>query len=521
MSHRLRSCRCDFTVQASLHVSLAEIMIDVRRPSETIDYLLSLPAETATIEFKRVSAGGFDKISQCICAFANTDGGWMVLGLGDPPMRYEATVPAATRLFGVEENPAAVDEWKHKLQTRFYPAIPLAFHTLPCTLRDGRVGHLCLIEVPASERVHSIINGGTWTRGGASNRQLTAEETASLALRRGELSAESDLVPVPLDLLNTAIWATFVKSRGPRPGSFEDQLHRIGLADFVEGASGRELRPRRAAVLLFAEEPGSLLAAHGSRADIRIMVYSGKLVASGDLPNLKKEPRTLRGPIIELIDKAVREVVAELAEELVLEGSGFKTRHKYPPRVVTEAIVNAVIHRDYRLNRDIVIRILDDRIIVESPGAFPGRITSSNIKTARSNPRNSVIAANLREFPGHPNHDDGEGVRTMFRDMEAARLYPPQYRELTETAVELIELTLLNEERPEAWAEVSDWMDRNGPIANAEVCRIANVDTLRASRMLKGWVNLGLLQLLEGRGRKNAAYEKPTSDRPLETPISK
>jgi len=70
-------------------------------------------------------------------------------------------------------------------------------------------------------------------------------------------------------------------------------------------------------------------------------------------------------------------------------------------------------------------------------------------------------------------------------------------------------VTLLNEERPPAWVEVSDWIDRNGPIANAELCRIATVDTLRASKMLRGWVDRGLLEPLAGRSRSQAAYRKP------------
>ena len=53
-------------------------------------------------------------------------------------------------------------------------------------------------------------------------------------------------------------------------------------------------------------------------------------------------------------------------------------------------------------------------------------------------------------------------------------------------------------------------MERNGPIANADVCRIASVDTLKASKMLRGWVDRGLLEPLPGRVRSNAAYRKPT-----------
>jgi hypothetical protein len=45
----------------------------------------------------------------------------------------------------------------------------------------------------------------------------------------------------------------------------------------------------RAAVLLFADEPGSLLAAFDTRADIRLMVYDGKAgLARGATPNLRK-----------------------------------------------------------------------------------------------------------------------------------------------------------------------------------------------------------------------------------------
>ena len=97
----------------------------------------------------------------------------------------------------------------------------------------------------------------------------------------------------------------------------------------------------------------------------------------------------------------------------------------------------------------------------------------------------------------------------MFGEMAAAQLYLPQYRQNTEAAVETLLLTLFNEDRPAVWNEVHDWMERNGPIANADVCRIASVDTLKASKMLRAWVDRGLLEPLPGRVRSNAAYRRP------------
>jgi ATP-dependent DNA helicase RecG len=485
-------------------------MIDLpaQQAASRLAALLQSP-ESRTLDFKRLGAGKVAKMLETICAFANTEGGLLVVGIGDPKEAKPGDKPQQ-RLWGLQENPEAFDELQRKCRTHFNPAITtLSVYRLPCTLRDGRAGHVALLRVGKSEHVHSVVDGGTWSRGEASNRQLGATEITDLSYRRGERSAESEPVPVPLALLDTDVWRAFLGHRGLRAGSMAEQLQRIGLAELVKGTSGDEVQPRRAAVLLFADEPGSLLAAFGSRADIRLMVYAGKEVGSGATPNLRKPPKTIRGPLIEQIDAAVRAVLDELAQGLTLASSGFKTRHKYPERVVKEAIVNAVIHRDYRLNRDIVIRVFDDRITVESPGALPGTITPANIERARSKARNPLVAQNLREFPLPPNIDDGEGVRMMFGEMLAAHLYPPQYRQTLDTAVEGVAVTLLNEERPPAWAEVSDWIDRNGPIANADLCRIAAVDTLRASKMLRAWVDRGLLVPLPGRSRSQAAYRKP------------
>ena len=486
-------------------------MIDLS-PAQAADRITALLAasESRTLDFKRIS-GKQSRMYEAVCAFANSEGGFLVIGIGDAKAMKPGDKPHS-RLFGIEENPEGFDDFRRELLHRFTPAITkLHWIRLPCTLHNGQPGHVVLLRVEKSDQIHSVVGNGTWTRMDASNREMSAAEIADLAYQRGVRSAETEPVAVALTLLDTPVWHSFVASRGLRAGTQAEQLLRIGLADRVLQVDGsEEVLPRRAAVLLFAEEPGSLLAAFGGRADLRVMVYAGKEMGINAVPNLRKPPKTIRGPLIEQIDWAVKAVLAELAQGLTLASSGFKTRHQYPERVVKEAIVNAVIHRDYRLNRDIMVRVFDDRVVVESPGLLPGAITAANIQYARSKARNPLIALNLREFAVPPNIDDGEGVRMMFGEMAAAQLYPPQYRQNTDAAVETLLLTLFNEDRPAVWTEVNDWMERNGPIANADVCRIASVDTLKASKMLRGWVDRGLLEPLPGRVRSNAAYRKPT-----------
>lgn len=458
--------------------------------------------ETLQLETKRVSGKMVSKALQTICAFANAHGGWLMLGVED----FDKA-SGRDRLYGVQENPEALDELLRKMRTQFSPPItglqPWCFLT---KLRDGKFDQLIVIQVMPSDKVHSIVDGGTWVRLPASNREMNANEITELSYRRGVHSAESEPVDVDFELLDTAVWRMFVQSRGLAPTGMADQLYRIGLARKIDGV----LKPLRAAVLLFADHPGALLAASGTRADVRVFHYKGTVDQAGDVPNLKKPPKTFSGPIYQLISQVDAYVQDELAQGLTLAASGFQTVHRYPVRVIKEAITNALIHRDYRLNRDVLVRIFDNRLEVISPGLFPGRITAATVQKMGSFARNPLIASNLREFPVPPNVDAGEGVRMMFSLMRAGNLYPPQYREVRDQAQEAITVTLLNEERPPIWEQVSDWMDRNGKINNSALCKIAGLDTLKASKLLQRWVAQGLLTSDDTRGKRNTVYRKPS-----------
>ena len=208
------------------------------------------------------------KALETICGFANADGGMLVLGVADLKEHQ-----GRARLFGTDENPEAVDELQRKLLTEFQPAIEsIRLRRLTCPLHNGpskgQTGHVLLVQVGRSDKVHSVVNGGTYTRLEAGNRQMSASEVTELAYRRGVRSAASEPVPVALERLQTDAWRRFVASRGLRTGSFAEHLLRVGLAEDVHGA----IQPTRAAVLLFADEPGNLLAAHDTRADVRLNV---------------------------------------------------------------------------------------------------------------------------------------------------------------------------------------------------------------------------------------------------------
>lgn len=480
------------------------------RAAEQLADAIVARRETLHLEAKRVSNKMVSRALDTICAFANTGGGILALGVED----FDKAT-GRDRLYGVEENQEAVDELQRKLRTHFDPPIDgVKLETLQVTLRDGSAGRIVLVRVPQSAAVHSIAGNGTLVRLPASNREMSAGEINELMFRRGVVSAEGQAVDVPLAVIETDHWRAYCASRGLASGDTANRLLRIGLGKQVgEGATAR-VWPTRAALLLFADFPSDVLAVHGTRAGVRVFHYTGSTIDHGPNPNLKKAPQTLRGPVVALINQTLAYVQNEIAAGFEMAASGFRSRHVYPARVIKEAITNAVLHRDYRYPRDVQIRIFDNRIEVESPGELPFNITPVTIVTARSAPRNPSLVNAARDFPNPPNVDAGEGVPMMFAEMRASGLYPPQYAVNRDAAVPTVTVTLLNEQRPAMWEQVSDWIDRHGFIANRHLRSIANVETLEASRMLKGWVDSGLLVADDTKGKRGTVYRKPATPPP-------
>ena len=131
-------------------------MIDLPAPQAAtrLAALLQSP-ESKTLDFKRLGSGKVAKMLETVCAFANTDGGWLVVGVADPK-DAPAGSPAQQRLWGVQENPEAFDELQRKCRTQFNPPIStLTFYRLP------RQHHKHMKSTNMLERLNEEIKRGT------------------------------------------------------------------------------------------------------------------------------------------------------------------------------------------------------------------------------------------------------------------------------------------------------------------------------------------------------------------------
>ncbi len=456
--------------------------------------------ESYTFDCKRLK-DKLAKILETVVAFANSDGGVIGLGLEDPEKAH-----GRDRVYGVQENPMNWDELRRLMVSRITESALLVWkpHEVGCTLRDGAIGSVVFLRIQKSARIHSIVDDGTLVRLDKGNKHLTASEINELSFARGSITVESQLESVDFDLLDTDYWRAYAQQRRLTRRIDEAMLH-VGLAKRT--GDGRIL-PTRAAVLLFAEEPSGLLA---SKAAVRIFHYRGNNVQTDPNTNLLKPPFTISGPVIRQIQDATEAVVGELTSGIQMGPLGFEIVHRYPLRVIREAITNSIIHRDYHLMTDVHIRIFSDRIELESPGSFAGPITAGNIGRMGAYNRNPLLVSHLREFPNPPNLDAGEGVHMMFGTMRETGLYPPFY--LTQPLIErrAVLVLLFNENRPSLWEQVSDYIDRNGSIGNPDVRKlVGGGGVLAASKRLRKWVARGQLVVLNPNSAKQLRrYAKP------------
>ncbi|MCH7511498.1 MAG: ATP-dependent DNA helicase RecG, partial [Chloroflexi bacterium] len=144
-----------------------------------------------------------------------------------------------------------------------------------------------------------------------------------------------------------------------------------------------------------------------------------------------RERTALRGPMTPLLDQNGELVEAGLVEQAldfvkrntgvtaVLEdGARRVEKPTYPPEVIREAVVNALIHRDYLLsNTDIELAIYQDRLEIVSPGKLPNGITPERMRAGTRAARNQLLKDIMRDY-GYLEHM-GMGIpRKIVRGMK-------------------------------------------------------------------------------------------------------
>ena len=180
-----------------------------------------------------------------------------------------------------------------------------------------------------------------------------------------------------------------------------------------------EGRLTNAAILLFGKSPQRFLIS----SEVRCAHFHGTEVAK-PIPSYQ----VYKGTAFELVDQTVDFVLSKINRSIGtrVESARAPRTYEIPAEVVTEAIVNAVAHRDYTENGSVQVMLFADRLEVRNPGRLPPPLTLEKLREAhRSVPGNPLLAESL--YLTEYIERMGTGTLDMIRRCREAGLAEPEF----------------------------------------------------------------------------------------------
>ena len=380
----------------------------------------------------RVRSPELEHLADTLAAFANAGGGTFLLGV-ERQTSQVLGIPLE-RLDSVTE--LVRDVCTESIQP---PLEQMLLDRLWMSSATGEVRAVIRVDVPHSLFVHESPTGCLhWL--GDSPRQMSPESLARLFEQRRQtplirfdqqVVAHARIEDLSRDLIDTPPLRP--------PASEVGTTEFLGKLGVVRKDRDGILKPTVTGVLMASEGPRRWL----PNAYIRAIAYRDAGVGSSSAgPQTQIDSEDLTGPLPRQIIEACRFVARNVRRSRNERALGSYPR--YDITAVLEAIVNAVVHRDYSLyGGKIDLRLFDDRLEICSPGAIPGSLTIDSLPH-RQYTRNEAICSLLGRWPvpdepwltttrRNMMEARGEGVTTILENSTKLSGRVPEYRLLDET----------------------------------------------------------------------------------------
>jgi ATP-dependent DNA helicase RecG len=373
-----------------------------------------------------------DDIARTIVAFANADGGELLVGVED-----DGTITGVPHQ---HEQLRYLLAWQQQLAERG-AGVPVRSFNLQV---DGHP--VLLFRVGASAQgLVTTADGRCLVRQGATSAPVPPEQVMR---RRAHRLGDGDYetLPVPEATLDDLDWDLIHRGRRSRSehlGSFND-VALLRYWNLVDQRNGSVVL-RRAALLLFARDA---LRWHPNNR-VRIRRVLGDEQGFGR--NLRSREREFLGPVARVLSDA-RSLLQQTLERESRQDELFTTSTLLPQEAVDECLVNAVVHRNYAIEGQAVeILLYPDRVEFKSPGQLPDPITLDDLRAQRRvhRSRNPVMMRVLRDLGW--TRDQGEGMARIFGSMRQVELHEPELEELGDTFIVRLSNRSVYDASTQAW----------------------------------------------------------------------
>lgn len=161
-----------------------------------------------------------------------------------------------------------------------------------------------------------------------------------------------------------------------------------------------------------------------------VVVPGTEIGETGTMGERFLDNQRIEGSIPEMLETAIAFVRKNMRIKTIIDnGTGKRQdRTEYPVAAVREAVLNALVHRDYSIHTEgmpIQLLMFDDRMEIRNPGGIYGKIRIDQLGKMQPDTRNPVLAAALEVLGVTENRYSG--IPTIRRAMDAYDLREPEF----------------------------------------------------------------------------------------------
>jgi len=334
--------------------------------------------EDKNTEFKGIIKEGKDKDGKLLetgwlktlCAFANTDGGKMYIGVEDKTHKITALDHKLAD--------AVIRMIYRQIREKIEPGLDLEIKTISVTGGE-QIRYIIEIDVRPGRNLPVVLHEGgllgIYVRNYGQTETASPEQIRDLILMSEQVPFDRPFTEYDYEAADFHKMFSVIKERN---GSVsEKQLISIGFMS--------ENKKLSRGALLFKDDY------HLSDTEVVCTLWPG-FTKGSDVVLAHEE---LKGNLLDILQKSISFVMDHSANGFRKEAASRTDYYSYPERSITEGVVNAVGHRNYFISgTQAEINIFKDRLEITSPGSLLGVRNlkrETNISSIVPRRRNEVI----------------------------------------------------------------------------------------------------------------------------------
>lgn len=385
---------------------------------EKLKFIQKMRCETQELELKSAEHGCPKRLYDTLSSFSNQDdGGIIIFGVDEDHDYKEVGVYDAQDL-------------QKKINEQCLQMSPVVRPLITVAEKDGKkfvsaeIAGIDLADRPCYYQGRGRLKG-SYTRIGDSDEPMTEYEIYSYEAYRKKYQDDIREVPrVTLMSLNQEELNRYVellKQRKPRLATLDNE----SIYELM--SIKRSQAVTLSATLLFSPYPQ----AYFPQLCITAVVVPGKMIGSlGDMGERFLDNQRIEGTIPEMLNEALLFVKRNMRTKTIIDSTTGRRvdRTDYPISAIREAIINALVHRDYSVHTEgkpIQLVMFEDRIEIVNPGGLYGRIRIDQLGKVQPDTRNPVLASALETLRITENRYSG--IPTIRMEMEKYNLKQPEF----------------------------------------------------------------------------------------------